>query len=63
MAGYMAFVKKHLAKAKANSVGGWILARPSMSSDDSVLEEAAEAVGIQVKWYFLRLEFLETRGA
>jgi len=63
MAGYMAFVKKNLAKTGGHSVNGWILARPSFSSDDGVLEEAAEAVGLMVKWYWVRLEFLENRSA
>jgi RecB family endonuclease NucS len=59
IAGYIAFVKKHLATSDGRSVDGWILARPSSLQDDRVLEESANAVGISVKWYSVRLELLE----
>jgi hypothetical protein len=58
IAGYIAFVKRNLAKSRGHSVVGWILARPSAPSEDRVLEESADAVGILVKWYDVRLEFL-----
>lgn len=58
VAGYIAFVRKHLAKPAGRSAFGWILARPSSSIDDRLLEEAADAVGIQVKWYRARVELL-----
>lgn len=58
LAGYIAFVRKHLAKPKGRTVVGWIVARPSSEVDDRFLEEAADAVGIAVKWYRVRLEFL-----
>jgi len=61
IAGYIAFVKNHLAEARNHSVSGWILARPSSPADDRVLEEAANAVGILVKWYWIRVELLENR--
>jgi len=59
VAGYIAFVRKNLVKTKVQSVTGWILARPSSPADDRVLKEAAEAVGIQVKLYWVRVELLE----
>ena len=62
IAGYIAFVKKILAKPKGRSVVGWILARPSSPTEDRVLEESANAVGIVVKWYSMRLEFLEGKA-
>jgi RecB family endonuclease NucS len=58
VAGYIAFVRKHLAKPAGRSAFGWILARPASSVDDRLLEEAADAVGIQVKWYRVRVELL-----
>ncbi len=58
LAGYIAYVRKHLAKPAGRSAVGWILARPSSSVDDRLLEEAAEAVGIQVRWYRVRVELL-----
>jgi hypothetical protein len=63
IAGYIAFVKKTLATPKGNSVVGWIVARPSSPADDRVLEESAEAVGLRVKWYWMRLEFLTPPSA
>jgi hypothetical protein len=63
LAGYLAYVRKHLAKAAGRSAVGWIFARPSSSLDDQLLEEAAEAVGIKVKWYRLRLELLSDNTA
>jgi RecB family endonuclease NucS len=51
LAGYLAYVCKHLAKPAGRSVVGWTLARPSFTADNRLLEEAAEAVGIRVKWY------------
>ena len=35
IAGYIAFVKKNIAKPKGRSVAGWILARPSSPAEDS----------------------------
>jgi RecB family endonuclease NucS len=58
LAGYLAFVRKHLAKPKGRKVVGWILARPSSELDNRLLEESAEAVGIVVRWYRVRLEFI-----
>jgi Holliday junction resolvase-like predicted endonuclease len=58
LAGYLAFVREHLAQPIGRSAVGWILARPSSPTDDRVLEKAAEAVGIQVKWYRPRVELL-----
>jgi hypothetical protein len=58
IAGYIAFVKKNVQKAKGHKVIGWIMARPSSQADDQILEEAAEAVGIQVKWYVVRIEVI-----
>jgi hypothetical protein len=59
VAGYIAFVKKHVTKAKGRKVVGWIMARPSSQHDDRVLEESADAVGIQVKWYWVKVELIE----
>jgi hypothetical protein len=61
VAGYIAFVRKNLAQPKGQKVVGWILARPSSPRDDRILEEAAEAVGIFVKWYWVRVELLDGR--
>lgn len=58
IAGYIAFVRKNLAKPRDRSVVGWIVARPSSKIDDSVLEQSAEAVGVLVKWYEVKLTFL-----
>jgi len=41
IAGYIAFVKKNVPKAKGHKVVGWIMARPSSQADDQILEEAA----------------------
>ncbi len=46
IAGYIAFVRKHIAKPKGRSVVGWIVARPSSTLDDSILEQSADAVGL-----------------
>jgi hypothetical protein len=59
IAGYIAFVKKNLATPEGRSVVGWILARPSSLQEDRILEESANAIGISVKWYSVRLELLD----
>jgi hypothetical protein len=58
IAGYIAFVRKNIAKPRGRSVVGWIVARPSSKVDDSVLEQSAEAVGVLVKWYEVKLTLL-----
>jgi hypothetical protein len=62
IAGYIAFVRKTIAKPKGRSVTGWILARPSSPNADSMLEESANAVGVLVKWYEVKLNFLDSQS-
>ncbi|MBV9081279.1 MAG: DUF1016 family protein [Acidobacteriaceae bacterium] len=57
LAGYLAFVKENIANPRGRSVTGWIVARRSSLAQDRVFEEAANAVGILVKWYSVRLDF------
>jgi hypothetical protein len=63
LAGYIAFVRNNLAKPRGRSAVGWIIARRSSPVDDRLLEEAAEAVGMHVRWYRVRLEFTETSAS
>jgi hypothetical protein len=63
IAGYIAFVRKNIAKPEGHSVVGWIMARPSSPAEDSILQESADAVGILVKWYDLKLTFLEGQSS